>query len=120
MPRLRASVREIGVAFRAHKQVAAMEVPYESRLSSSMVLVYAVECGLKHRLMRDRRLADTTLLGGSFGDGGHDIREGLKQLRAPGELIRRLRDARTRQREAQSVLPHVLHQAYRYGIVLAD
>ncbi|MEW6220961.1 MAG: hypothetical protein AB1634_15720 [Thermodesulfobacteriota bacterium] len=100
---------------RAHREHAwvAQELPPPAA-SRHLLLVYAVECGLKAALMRRERAADTRQLG--VRNHGHDLRAFVKELRLPRQYV--LSSTRTRQDEPQPVEPRQLHEAFRYGIRL--
>jgi hypothetical protein len=114
MPRLTVTRREMERAYRAHKEGTSSC----DQFSRDLLRVYTVECGLKAALMRQRRAATTDdFPEQTFGPDGHDIREGLKQLRV---AIKMPAHATTDQKVPQSVPPNRLHVAFRYGVKLAD
>jgi hypothetical protein len=78
--------------------------------------VYAAECGLKALIMRNANVDDTSRLA-IERQIGHDIREGLKQLRA-GHLD--VRNTTTKQKNPQTVLPKHLHETFRYAIHISN
>lgn len=110
---VRASRRELEHAYRSHKALSACASHSVSR-SHHLLLVYAIECGLKAAVMRRRRAEDTEQLGSL--NYGHDVREFLKHLRAPAHL--RLSNSHTNQSKPQTLQPKQIHEALRYGIVL--
>lgn len=105
--------REMERAFRTHCSYHGLNNSSSHRL----LLVYAVECGLKALIMQDRRVNDTQGLAPDY-DISHDLREGLKLVRAPRVLA--IRRTITKQKNPQNVFPKELHQAFRYGIHIED
>jgi hypothetical protein len=83
--------------------------------SFKLLLTYAVECGLKVLLMNHYRVTEYAQLP-EDAQIGHDLREGLKQLRCP-EAIRAVRTTHG-QGQQEDVHPVRLHEAFRYGIPL--
>jgi hypothetical protein len=110
---VRASRRELEHAYRSHKALSACASHPVSR-SHHLLLVYAIECGLKAAVMRRQRAEDTEQLG--LLNYGHDLREFLKHLRAPAQL--RVSDAHTGQSKSQTLQPKQIHEALRYGVGL--
>lgn len=104
--------REMERAFRTH----SVQCNAGSSGSHRLLLVYAAECGLKALIMQNARADDTRKL--PQGGFNHDLREGLKQVRAPGILT--VRGTITRQRTPQTVVPQNLHLAFRYGVHVED
>lgn len=83
----------------------------------ALLLVYALESGMKSAIMTERSADHTSQLP-MIEEIGHDLRECLKALRAPAKLT--IRATSTRQRLRQVVSPTNLHQAFRYGVELED
>lgn len=106
---IHATRREFERAFRFHLSLAGTCVTTSQRL----LLVYAVECGLKALIMANEGVEITSRL---KTDIGHDIREGLKRLRST--LV--VRQVRTQQQVPQLVQPRQLHEAFRYAILIDD
>jgi hypothetical protein len=108
---LRASQREMLKVYRVHKVHSGAC----NSASLRLILAYAVECGLKVLLMSHYKVTQYSDLPVE-AQIGHDIRTGLKQLRAT-ETIRFVRTNHG-QDPQQDVPPANLHQAFRYGIPL--
>jgi hypothetical protein len=98
-------------AYRAHEAASRTNRNDCGRL----LLVYAAECGLKAAIMKRVNATDTSKIP-TEKQIGHDLRGGLKELRAPAAL--RVNDTRTTQPEAQEIPPKRLHEAFRYGVGL--
>lgn len=112
MAELHTSRREMERAFRNHKVLAGSG----KGLSHKLLLVYAIECGLKAELMKRARVEEYHSLP-EEQRFGHNLREALRLLRVPATLT--IRATQTNQREPQNVAPDRLHQAWRYGIECA-
>lgn len=113
---LRASRRHFRNAFNCYAEtfLGCADVHTQAKL---LVLFYAIECGLKTIIMHSIRAEDTTEVGDDYSIG-HDIRLGLKLLRAPPELV--LANVSTAENDRrQPVTPDLLHQVFRYHIPLA-
>jgi hypothetical protein len=82
-----------------------------------LLLIYALECGMKALIMKERGAEITSELP-LIINIGHDLRECLKALYAPPRLT--LRNTKTKQKSKQDVRPSVLHQAFRYNIEVED
>jgi hypothetical protein len=114
MMRLRATRREMGKAYRAHKKCCVdLTIP-----SYKLIALYCIECGLKALLMEEYRVDHTEQLPVSASIG-HNLVEGLKLLRAPVALFK-LKDLGMQTRHDRTPQQDVgatdLHQALRYGI----
>jgi hypothetical protein len=113
--------REMTRAYRNLKDVAqhlrsAVQVGDARHGPRHLTLVYAAECGIKAVLMKERK-ADTYA---DLAEGdriGHDLRRGLKRLGWPGKLSR---NYTTKQKDPQNVSHERLHEAFRYGVELAN
>lgn len=106
------SFREMNRAFLSHCAVLDCEAS-EFSLSHGLLLVYAVECGLKVAVMKRENASGTQEINEHLLS--HDLRELLKYLRAPAGLtIPRVRCLQ-RSRVFES---HELHEVFRYGIRL--
>lgn len=82
-----------------------------------LILFYAVECGLKCWIMKNKSLKDYKELScyaqrEGFGDFGHNIKKMLKDRGMDREYI--LKDFRTT--EGQRVEPGDMNQFWRYGL----
>jgi hypothetical protein len=72
---------------------------------------------MKALIMKERHADHTSELP-LIAQIGHDLRECLKTLRAPANLV--VSTTKTKQRTTQTVTNPLLHQAYRYGIEIED
>lgn len=106
---IHATRREFERGFRTHIEHCKVCTNASTRL----LLFYAIECGLKALIMLNHRVDHTEKLP-MIEMLRHDLRECLKQLRAPATL--QIRNTNTRQQVKQFVSPDQLHQAFRYGI----
>ena len=107
---LRASLNEMRKVYRDHRARCGQCDSHSLRL----VLSYAVECGVKILLMEYYKVSEYGNLP-ITAQIGHDVREGLKQLRGPTISVTRTRHGRGPQ---ENVHPRHLHEAFRYGIPL--
>ena len=103
-------------------------------MSRYLILCYAVECGLKSRLMRDRNLRDTNQMDNYTDETGqpslglhHNLARYLKEAKLPAQTIPPplvLTDYRTKHsrdcRPSQVVQPHQYHEAFRYSVELEE
>jgi len=107
------SHKELEKAFRRHTTSGDGDVGNDSKL---LLLVYAVECGLKRMLLKERNHTSTARL--ADDDLTHDLNHLLKKLggspKFPSIQIDRL-DGR-----AEQVSVDRLHEALRYGVRLTD
>lgn len=110
---LHVSPAELEKAFRRHVSSGQGDAANDSKL---LLLVYAVECGLKRLLLRQRGLKSTHRL--DDDDLTHDLNSLLRKLGGrpsfPSIPIGKL-DGR-----ASQVSVDQLHEALRYGVSLAD
>jgi hypothetical protein len=91
--------------------------------SKVLLLIYAVECGMKALLMRKFKARSWEELHPDRGCGasGHDLAEGLKNLGLSARLtISRRRTAPDRDGRREDVNAAALHQAFRYAIPLEE
>lgn len=95
-------------------------------MSRYLILCYAVECGLKQHLMRERNLLDTEQLDSSELGLHHDLARYLKAARLPAQATAPalvLADVKAKHRPPcrpnLQVQPHQYHEAFRYSIELA-
>lgn len=96
-------------------------------MSRSLILCYAVECGLKHLIMRKNMLNDTAQWDQQAKDQQiakglhHDLRLYLNEARLPAQTIT-ISDSKAKKRaacrESQQVQAHQFHEAFRYGVEL--
>ena len=112
---LRATRREMEKSHRIHRTSSNAG----SSASQKLLLVYAVECGLKALLMHEHRV-DTYSDLPEAAKINHDLREALKQLRAPASMRVRTVTTRHQRNPQETVHPNELHQTFRYGIPIAD
>jgi hypothetical protein len=84
--------------------------------SESLLLFYAVECGLKAAWLKRNKLLSTSQLGPDFaGSNGHDLILWAKRLRLPAALASAT--LRFRLRNGKSAFDvGAAHQAWRYGV----
>jgi hypothetical protein len=108
---IHATRKELERGFRFHSTAAGGCVSCSERL----LLVYAIECGLKAMIMASQRVEITSALKTQIG---HDLREGLKQVGAIH--IFKLGNVQTKQKVPQTVEPKQLHETFRYGIHIND
>lgn len=114
------SARELREAFFRHcNAVQRIET-----VCSYLLLFYAVECGLKSILLRQRRLTSTCQLDDAFLS--HDFAPLIKELRLPRSVIGKVGDTRDSSRprlpsfrldrDRSSWSMSEAHQAWRYGV----
>jgi hypothetical protein len=114
---LRVSLREIQNAARNHYAACGNA----GTASSALLLVYAVECGIKALLMRSQNLNSTEQLPAEL-QIKHDLLLGLSLLRAPHELVNPtcLPTQSLHARAPQDRIGNSeIHQALRYGVPMA-
>lgn len=126
--KLHATLQEINRAFRAHarfyRETKEIAVPATSR---RLVLFYAIECGLKARIMRDKKLASTDRLEQALGLH-HGLARYAKEARLSAHVMQQNERVLSQWKAAkqaacrpnQPVPPDQYHEAFRYGIELAD
>lgn len=103
-------VRELQSSAKRHANVAS---GLGVSPSSSLLLVYAAECGLKAALMKRSNIRDTSSLDEDFRT--HSLRKLAKELRLPASIsVSSLRCGEKNDRKS-FVEDHELHQAWRYG-----
>jgi hypothetical protein len=119
---LRTTRRNFEDAYRYHRKVS--DIPQDQRsVSHVLLLIYAVECGIKALLMRNMKAKswDDLQVNGVCGNSGHDLAEGLKGLGLSARLtVSRRRTVRDRDGRQEDVPPPRLHEACRYAIPLED
>jgi hypothetical protein len=119
---LRAARKNFEDAYRQH--LKASFVAAERRtVSHVLLLIYAIECGMKALLMRKFNARSWEELHPDRGCGtsGHDLAEGLKNLGLSARLtISRRRTAPDKDGRREDVNAAELHQALRYAIQLED
>lgn len=82
--------------------------------ASHLLRYYAVECGLKAALLRQRNLRSTAQLDTDLRS--HDLRRLAAELRLDAATYRQLRRCRqSGGAGARSVEPGEMHEAWRYG-----
>lgn len=120
--KLHVTQQEIDRAYRLHKQFYEAAKPTSPALSRSLILCYAVECGLKQRLMRNYNLLDTAQMEQSAIGLHHDLRRYLKEAKLPAAAVLTAGKAKHSPacRPNQQVQPHQYHEAFRYGVQLDD
>jgi hypothetical protein len=103
-------VRELQSSAKRHADVA---LSIKTSSSSSLLLVYAAECGLKAALMKRTSIRDTSLLREDLRT--HSLRKLARELRLPPVIdLNSLRCAHKSDKSSY-VDDHELHQAWRYG-----
>ncbi len=120
--KLHVTQQEMERAYRLHKQFYTAAKPPSPALSRSLILCYAVECGLKQRLMRNNNLRDTAEMDESELGLHHDLRRYLREARLPAVAVLTAGKAQHSPtcRPTQQVQPHQYHEAFRYGVQLDD
>lgn len=117
---LRTARKNFEDAYRRH--LAASLVAAGSRTASHvLLLIYAVECGMKALLMKkfNARFWEELHPDRGCGASGHDLAEGLKNLGLSARLtISRRRTAPDRDGRQEDVTASQLHQACRYAIAI--
>ena len=117
---LRTACKNFEDAYRQH--LAAIAVPADSQsVSHVLLLIYAIECGIKALLMKKwkARSWDEVHAVRGCGASGHDLADGLKNLGVSARLtISRRRTSRDRDGRQEDVGAAELHQACRYAIPL--
>jgi len=117
---LRTARKNFEDAYRRH--LAASCVAAESHtISHVLLLIYALECGMKALLMRKFKAKSWEELHPARGCGtsGHDLAEGLKNLGVSARLtISRRRTAPDRDGRREDVTTAQLHEVFRYAIPL--
>ncbi|HMU37558.1 MAG TPA: hypothetical protein PKE31_00965 [Pseudomonadota bacterium] len=126
MTKLHVTQQEIGHAFRMHRKFyeitdGSRHPPGPPAMSRRLILCYAVECGLKHKLMRDRNLKDTKQVEEAVGLH-HDLGRYIKEARLSADLaLSAIQAMKTPPcRPSRHVQPSQLHEAFRYGVELAQ
>lgn len=102
---LNVSTRELESAYRRHKAAS----PY-----SPLLVVYAVECGLKAAILRRRMETSITP-----EYAHHNIRSFLVELRVSNELMAAMKGVQSK-RDGQTIGPAQIHEALRYGVKITD
>lgn len=107
---IHAGISELRTGFRRNNQEALQ--PPECR---RLLLFYAVECGLKAVLLRDRKLTKTSQLDSDVVS--HDLMYLAKTLKLPAAISGKAPQFRVRgetdRRESKGA-----HEAWRYGIAI--
>jgi hypothetical protein len=119
---LRAARKNFEEAYRRHLAASAVAAERQS-VSHVLLLVYAIECGIKALLLRKLKARSWDELHPARGCGpnGHDLAEGLKNLGVSARLtISRRRTAPDRDGRQEDVTAAQLHEACRYAIPLED
>lgn len=81
--------------------------------AESLLLFYAVECGLKSLYLRQRNLRSTEMIADDLKSRGHDLRRWFKELRLPATMALP-QGFRLRRDETFWDLGRA-HEAWRYG-----
>lgn len=116
--RLNVTQKDFLNSFKAHYHTYKI-LPDEEKCvrDKRLILFYAVECGLKYWIMKNKSLKDYRELccyarREGFGDFGHNIKDMLKDRGMDREYI--LKDFKTS--EGQRVKPGEMNQFWRYGL----
>jgi hypothetical protein len=114
MAKIPVGYSELIKAFREHSR--EMENCWGA--SKYLLYFYAVECGLKHLLIKRNHCRRTDELG---EDHGHDLRGILKALRVPRSMLGEAPDHFRLQRDNQECYDiRESHQAWRYGVDIRE
>ena len=117
---LRVTRRQFEHAYRKHKD-ASGGVNSKRSISHVLLLIYAIECGIKTLLMKKSNAKCWEDIHNDrnrpCGNGGHNLAEGLKNLGVPASLaISETTTIPDRDGRNERVSVAELHQACRYGI----
>jgi len=114
------SVREFDRAWRKHvaayEKLKADDGKEVTSLSRYTLLFYAAECAIKAKLLRNYRVQSYDKLPPE-AQIGHKINRGLDLLRL---AVPHVPKAKARDQSETTVEHHQLHEAWRYGKILAE
>jgi hypothetical protein len=122
MAQLVATRKNLAVAFKKHYECYKKFTPNEHKRSKRLLLVYAVENGLKCILLQQigggnsNDLQQHPHYHGYMKHGGHDIRGMLAWARTGA--IFQIKNLKCENK--QEVCSHLLHQLWRYGLNTTD
>ena len=123
MARVPANEAELGNATNNHHHAAERldfgERPSPPSRSSILLRLYGVESGFKARYLREKKLRTTNEIPDeAFGEGGHDLEQGIRTLRLPGVLRKPPQLALQRSKRGKQQRIHIrrAHEALRYGV----
>ena len=124
MAQLVATRKNFEHAFKKHYECYKTFPQDAHKRSKRLLLVYAVENGLKCLLLKKICKQDSDDLRRHsgcrkcMGDDGHDIKEMLKWLGTGGQF--HIKNFKVGSVDVQNVEPHLLHQFWRYGLETED
>lgn len=104
---LRASAKNYKDAFNMHWSTFNSSYFHENTGTKILSLIYCVECGLKYKLIREKKFSET-----APALKTHDFRELLKKMKEAG----RCSFSTFKTKRGDSVEPKSYHELFRYKI----
>lgn len=116
MARVNVDVRDLRRAAEGHWQAKAKLLVPGLKRDGHLLAFYAVECAMKARVLGKQGSHSTLHLRNSFGDDGHDLREGMKACRLSATCAGS--PPTVCSDDGEQIPLSKLHQAWRYGAKL--